>query len=244
MRHLIESESELMKSMFSYLMQLAYYDMSYDIRDRARFLKSLLQPSSEKVNPVILHCFLNQFPADLPIPRSSDSRRFFTLGSTSALTGEEGYGYVDMPNWAADVPSSSVRDSVQTIPLFNRTDVISRPTPDAAAKVTSQNTDTKINLQKFYESSQTSEEDDDDEDSDEQGDDTTSANDDEGAVTHIEQSPKIVAPQTQTEDTEEVDGSEKNALLSETDSVEETDNSEDSSSSEGGTVGLLASRFG
>ena len=238
-----------MKSMFSYLMQLAYYDMSYDIRDRARFLKSLLQPSSEKVNLLILESYLNKFPADLPISRPSDSRRLFTLGSTSALTGEEGYGYVDIPNWATDIPPSSLRDSVQTISLSNRMDEISHSTP-YNTKVLSQNTDTKTNLQKFYESSPTSEEDDEDEDSDEQSEDTMSASDDEGSITHNEQSHKLVAPQTQTGNTEEVDDPAKDGQLSETNSIEETDNSkdtydsEDTSSADGRTVGLLASRFG
>ena len=90
--------------LWNYILLLARYDTSYDLRDRTRLYKSLLGvPSSTQLASLMLLA-----PKPVPhTPSPSESRTGFTLGSASLVIGEEGglhglCGYEALPNWVED----------------------------------------------------------------------------------------------------------------------------------------------
>lgn len=100
--------------LWNYIMLLARYDVSYDIRDRARLYKALLAtPSSTQLAKLMLLA-----PKPVPhIPSPSQSRKGFTLGSASLVVGEDGglhglRGYEALPDWvlAGREPDPALRE--------------------------------------------------------------------------------------------------------------------------------------
>jgi len=100
--------------LWNYILLLARYDTSYDLRDRTRLYKSLLGvPSSTQLASLMLLA-----PKPVPhTPSPSESRTGFTLGSASLVIGEEGglhglRGYEPLPDWvkAGDEPDPSLRE--------------------------------------------------------------------------------------------------------------------------------------
>ncbi|CAG8982533.1 hypothetical protein HYALB_00002314 [Hymenoscyphus albidus] len=101
--------------LWNYVLLLARYDTSYDLRDRTRLYKALLAvPSSTQLASLMLLA-----PKPVPhTPSPSESRTGFTLGSSSLVVGEDGglhglRGYEALPNWveAGKEPDPSLRDS-------------------------------------------------------------------------------------------------------------------------------------
>ncbi|CZT42287.1 related to beta-NAP protein [Rhynchosporium secalis] len=100
--------------LWNYILLLARYDTSYDLRDRTRLYKSLLSvPSSTQLASLMLLA-----PKPVPhTPSPSESRKGFTLGSASLVIGEDGglhglRGYEAMPDWvkAGEEPDPSLRE--------------------------------------------------------------------------------------------------------------------------------------
>ncbi|KAH7370378.1 adaptin N terminal region-domain-containing protein [Rhexocercosporidium sp. MPI-PUGE-AT-0058] len=100
--------------LWNYILLLARYDTSYDLRDRTRLYKSLLGvPSSTQLASLMLLA-----PKPVPhTPSPSESRTGFTLGSASLVIGDEGglhglRGYEALPDWvkAGEEPDPSLRD--------------------------------------------------------------------------------------------------------------------------------------
>jgi vesicle coat complex subunit len=88
-------------TLWNYILLLARYDTSYDLRDRTRLYKSLLAvPSSTQLASLMLLA-----PKPVPhTPSPSESRTTFTLGSASLVVGEDGglhglRGYESLPEW-------------------------------------------------------------------------------------------------------------------------------------------------
>ncbi|TVY34342.1 AP-3 complex subunit beta [Lachnellula subtilissima] len=101
--------------LWNYILLLARYDTSYDLRDRTRLYKALLAvPSSTQLASLMLLA-----PKPVPhTPSPSESRTGFTLGSASLVVGEEGgvhglRGYEKLPNWVkpGNEPNPSLRDA-------------------------------------------------------------------------------------------------------------------------------------
>ncbi len=100
-----ESEKEHpIAVLWKYVLLLARYDTSYDLRDRARLYKALLAvPSSTQLASLLLLA-----PKPVPhTPSPSEGRRGFTLGSASVVIGEEGgvnglRGYEALPEWVEE----------------------------------------------------------------------------------------------------------------------------------------------
>jgi len=100
--------------LWSYILLLARYDTSYDLRDRARVYRALLSvPSSTQLANLLLLA-----PKPVPqAPSPSESRRGFTLGSASLVIGTEAAGlgglkgYNALPEWVAagEEPEASLR---------------------------------------------------------------------------------------------------------------------------------------
>lgn len=87
--------------LWNYILLLARYDVSYDLRDRTRLYKALLAvPSSTQLASLMLL-------APKPVPRTpspSECRKGFSLGSASLVIGESGgahgvNGYEPLPEW-------------------------------------------------------------------------------------------------------------------------------------------------
>lgn len=102
-------------ALWNYILLLARYDTSYDLRDRTRLYKSILAvPSSTGLASLMLLA-----PKPVPhTPSPSESRTGFILGSASLVVGEDGgmhglRGYEALPNWveAGKEPDPSLRES-------------------------------------------------------------------------------------------------------------------------------------
>ncbi|RPB05945.1 hypothetical protein L873DRAFT_1756255 [Choiromyces venosus 120613-1] len=97
--------------LFSYILLLARYDLSYDLRDRARLYKSILSvPSSTQLATLLLLA-----PKPTPqAPSPSSGRDSFTLGSAAMVVGKDGdvRGYDALPEWITPsrAPSPSLRE--------------------------------------------------------------------------------------------------------------------------------------
>ena len=108
-----ESDQHPIALLFSYILLLARYDMSYDLRDRARLYKSLLQDAASTQ----LATLLLLAPKPTPhAPSPSAGREEFTLGSSALLLGKEETlrDYEPLPEWTSisRAPSPSSREPV------------------------------------------------------------------------------------------------------------------------------------
>lgn len=97
--------------LFTYILSLARYDTSYDLRDRCRVYKSLLAvPSSTQLATLLLLA-----PKPVPLaPSPSEARKDFMLGSAALVLGELGPGSSEqLPDWVEDShePDARLRDS-------------------------------------------------------------------------------------------------------------------------------------
>ena len=103
--------------LWNYIILLARYDTSYDLRDRTRLYKALLAvPSATQLASLMLLA-----PKPVPhTPSPSESRTSFTLGSASLVVGEDGgfhglRGYEALPEW--------VEAGKEPDPLLRETDI-------------------------------------------------------------------------------------------------------------------------
>ncbi|RVD84902.1 uncharacterized protein DFL_003239 [Arthrobotrys flagrans] len=101
--------------LFHYISRLARYDVSYDIRDRARMYMSLLAtPKAVQLATLIL---LAPKPVPFAPSPSAALREGLTVGSSALMVGKDEYvrGYVELPEWVSeeDAPGRGVRDPVE-----------------------------------------------------------------------------------------------------------------------------------
>ncbi|XP_039270685.2 AP-3 complex subunit beta-1-like [Styela clava] len=100
------------KLLTQYVLQLAKYDQNYDIRDRARFIRHLILPSSENGGVLQKHAkkiLLSPKPA--PVLESPfKNRDQFQLGSLSHSINSEANGYQKLPDFPETKPDTSVRN--------------------------------------------------------------------------------------------------------------------------------------
>ncbi len=136
-------------TLWNYILLLARYDTSYDLRDRTRLYKALLAvPSSTQLASLMLLA-----PKPVPhTPSPSESRTGFTLGSASLVVGEDGglhglRGYEALPDWveAGKEPDPSLRDadvtkleydSSRVVPAGERLDSVIRETKSGSPSTT------------------------------------------------------------------------------------------------------------
>ncbi|EKV10334.1 AP-3 adaptor complex subunit beta, putative [Penicillium digitatum PHI26] len=96
-----EATEDRITLLWRYLLLLARYDTSYDLRDRARLYKSLLEtPSSTQLANLLLLA-----PKPVPhAPSPSETRKDLLIGSATLVVGPDaGYhglrGYTNLPDW-------------------------------------------------------------------------------------------------------------------------------------------------
>lgn len=109
-----EEESEdRITLLWRYILLLARYDISYDLRDRARLYKALLAtPSSTQLANLLLLA-----PKPVPhAPSPSETRKNLLIGTATLVVGQDaGYhglrGYANLPDWveSGQEPDASLR---------------------------------------------------------------------------------------------------------------------------------------
>lgn len=110
------------KLLTQYVLNLAKYDMNYDIRDRARYIRAFLFPTSgsepSTVNKLAHKVFLATKPA--PVYESKfKNRHEYQLGSLSHFINAKATGYHDLPEFPSEAPDPSVRNVEPPKPVEN-----------------------------------------------------------------------------------------------------------------------------
>jgi AP-3 complex subunit beta len=109
-----QSNAHPIEALWNYILLLARYDTSYDLRDRTRVYKALLAtPTSTQLASLLLLA-----PKPVPqTPSPSETRKGYALGSASLVIGDEGgvgglRGYEDVPAWVREghEPDPALRD--------------------------------------------------------------------------------------------------------------------------------------
>ncbi|KAK9557059.1 AP-3 complex subunit beta [Aspergillus fumigatus] len=128
-----EPKEDQITLLWRYILLLARYDSSYDLRDRARMLKALLaNPSSTELANLILLA-----PKPVPhAPSPSETRKELLLGSSTLIVGPDAgpfglSGYHNLPDWVelGQEPDPSLRESEM------KPDVTERATMTAGEKL-------------------------------------------------------------------------------------------------------------
>lgn len=112
----VEEKPHVIEALYNHILLLVRYDISYDLRDRARVYKSLLAtPTSTQLASLLLLA-----PKPVPhIPSPSEARKDYVLGSASLVIGHECgvgglRGYQELPPWVKEgqEPDPALRDEV------------------------------------------------------------------------------------------------------------------------------------
>ncbi|RIB16880.1 adaptin N terminal region-domain-containing protein [Gigaspora rosea] len=129
----LHSTDHTLNLLFQYVLNLARYDLNYDIRDRARLLRGLVLISEKKETNIdnmgvegmlskelnessILTNNLKQIllcEKEAPSEESpSVGRDRFTIGSMSLVLNYSVTGYKSLPDWPTEKPDGSVRENL------------------------------------------------------------------------------------------------------------------------------------
>jgi hypothetical protein len=113
----LDSIPNTVELLYNHTLLLARYTPSYDLRDRARVYRALLAiPASTELASLLLLA-----PKPVPqAPSPSESRKHFTLGSSSLIVGSEEAGsvgvsgYEALPAWVedGDEPDPKLREEL------------------------------------------------------------------------------------------------------------------------------------
>jgi len=97
---------------FDYVLNLAKYDVNYDVRDRCRVIRKILYSNT---NPDLQAQALKLFMSKKPIPleqNPSHGRQRFQLGTLSHLLNHTSIGYIQLEDFPDQAPSRDARDEV------------------------------------------------------------------------------------------------------------------------------------
>ncbi|XP_015765741.1 PREDICTED: AP-3 complex subunit beta-1-like [Acropora digitifera] len=99
------------KLLGQYVFNLAKYDQSYDVRDRARFLRQLLIPNDTggHLSKYVKKIFLASKPPPV-IQSVFKDRQGFQVGSLSHMINLKATGYQELPSYPEEAPDPSVRE--------------------------------------------------------------------------------------------------------------------------------------
>ena len=111
--------------LWQYILLLARYDVSYDLRDRARLYRALLSdPGSTQLASLLLLA-----PKPVPhTPSPSEGRKDLLIGTSSLVVGEQAglsglSGYENLPDWVKDgeEPDPKLRDEIDMKAAYSNT---------------------------------------------------------------------------------------------------------------------------
>lgn len=158
----LDSHLKQVHLLYTYAMSLSRYDLSYDLRDRARLLKSVhLSPFREAA----LH-------TPKPVPRMEslgEHRAEWMLGSMAQIIARNTPGEMILPEWGSEIPDKGVRDSPeQSVQSTNVASTV--PVASVVPKREEKKMEKKIwkDLDKFY-ASESEEEEDEESEAEEEG---------------------------------------------------------------------------
>lgn len=112
------TNSEQTNLLFQYILNLAKYDTSYDLRDRARIIRRIVLNTGEKA-PILNENASNLFITKKPTPSVTDiipidqDRHPFYPGSFSCALGHTTFGYKPIPDWTNEQISSQLRNTIK-----------------------------------------------------------------------------------------------------------------------------------
>ncbi|KAJ3036661.1 AP-3 complex subunit beta-1 [Rhizophlyctis rosea] len=166
--------------LFGYVLNLARFDLDYDIRDRGRCLKALVYDSIVKmksdqdgenvpVTPLLAAQLKNILLGSkaLPIPENPYAEHFgnqyapksgrdrFTIGTLSHTLNQPIIGYEDLPSWPTEKPDPSVRHVEEIEERWNRDRVVTSAVKELKFQPKAKKKRV-IDLNQFYESSEDS----------------------------------------------------------------------------------------
>lgn len=104
--------------LFQYVLNLAKYDTSYDLRDRARLIRRIIFNPANKADTLHEHAaqlFITKKPVpsmDIITPTDSEGQYFFP-GSFSSLLGHTAYGYLRVPTWTTEATPTESRNPIK-----------------------------------------------------------------------------------------------------------------------------------
>jgi AP-3 complex subunit beta len=108
------------RALFDYVLTLAKYDQSYDVRDRARLLRALLVADSAPAFKAAAKRLL-ETAKPVPVFRSEYAARSqWTLGTLSHVVGQEIDGYEPLPPFPTEQPDRTVRDDELEVTSFGQ----------------------------------------------------------------------------------------------------------------------------
>ncbi|EMR11264.1 hypothetical protein PNEG_00294 [Pneumocystis murina B123] len=93
------SNKLIVTKLYDYIMLLARYDLSYDLRDRARLYKFLALNSTSLFTQKVVF----SFSPNIKMTTDSIGRETFTLGTLSLMLFKQIKGYENLPNWSDDI---------------------------------------------------------------------------------------------------------------------------------------------
>ncbi|CAG8433270.1 4151_t:CDS:10 [Diversispora eburnea] len=143
--------------LFQYMLDLARYDLNYDIRDRARFFRGLILIDIKKEN-------VDEKAPSEESPSAGRDR--FTIGSIALVLNHSIPGYEPLPDWTTEKPDGSLRDNLDETWGHNRSikgfgsDTIGNyaPSPTFDKSFSKKRNDNYYDdLNRFYESEEISE---------------------------------------------------------------------------------------
>jgi AP-3 complex subunit beta len=111
------NEGESINLLFQYVLNLARYDQSYDIRDRARFIRSVLFDTRGKC-PQLTEKAMDLFTAKKPPAQMNSQfheRSRFQISSMSHMVNHTAFGYEPLPDFPEKKPDASVRNTAEGI---------------------------------------------------------------------------------------------------------------------------------
>ena len=104
--------------LLDYLLELCKYDVDYDLRDRARFIQSIYNTTSDPEH--LVKVLASAKPP--PLLASTTMRPRFTLGSLSNVVNHAVAGYRDLPDWFNGPIEGSKRDVVAVSSSYSEDD--------------------------------------------------------------------------------------------------------------------------
>jgi AP-3 complex subunit beta len=128
------------KLLCQYVLNMAKYDLNYDIRDRARFLRTLLVPAEKTpLSKYNKKMFLTPKPAPVLQSAFKDHSQW-QMGSLSHMLNNQANGYKPLPDFPEEPPDPTVRNVEVEIPW------------QSSSKAKSRKKRMKTGLDAFYDS--------------------------------------------------------------------------------------------
>lgn len=111
---------EKISLLYQYVLTLARYDTNYDIRDRARFFRTILYNPKGNVTALAQRAndiIYGQKSASTTLQSTFHDRSRFAISSLSHLVNHFAFGYEPLPEFPEKQPDPTVRKTMEDIPL-------------------------------------------------------------------------------------------------------------------------------